>query len=80
MYYSELQKETEVAGRYVLKECKGSASFGEVWLAEDRELGIDVAIKLYVSFDQKGQSEFKDEYKVAYGGLSAMGLAMSKQP
>ena len=67
MYHSDLQKGTEVAGRYVLKECKGSGSFGEVWLAEDKELGIDVAIKLYISLDQKGQNEFKDEYKVAYG-------------
>lgn len=67
MYYSELQKGIEVAGRYVLKECKGSGSFGEVWLAEDKVLGIDVAIKLYISLDQKGQNEFKDEYKVAYG-------------
>lgn len=30
-------------------------------------MGIDVAIKLYISLDQKGQDEFKDEYKVAYG-------------
>ena len=67
MYYSELQKGTEVAGRYVLKECKGSGSFGEVWLAKDKVLDIDVAIKLYISLDQKGQDEFKDEYKVAYG-------------
>lgn len=63
----ELKSGTIVAGRYRLIECKGSGSFGEVWMAEDTELGIDVAIKIYISLDQKGQNEFKDEYKVAYG-------------
>lgn len=67
MYGPELKQGTTIAGRYTLKEYKGSGSFGEVWLAEDSELGIDVAIKLYISLDQKGQDEFKDEYKVAYG-------------
>ncbi|MCM1036121.1 MAG: serine/threonine protein kinase [Bacteroides sp.] len=67
MYESELSPGTTIAGRYILKEYKGSGSFGEVWLAQDSELGIDVAIKLYISLDQKGQDEFKDEYKVAYG-------------
>ncbi len=67
MYGPELKQGTTIAGRYTLKEYKGSGSFGEVWLAEDCELGIDIAIKLYISLDQKGQDEFKDEYKVAYG-------------
>lgn len=63
----ELRQGTMIADRYRLKEYKGSGSFGEVWKAEDTELGLDVAIKLYISLDQNGQSEFKDEYKVAYG-------------
>lgn len=63
----ELNPGTLVDGRYMLKECKGNGSFGEVWLAEDTKLCIDIAIKLYISLDQKGQDEFKDEYKVAYG-------------
>lgn len=63
----ELQQGTVVDGRYLLKEYKGSGSFGEVWKAEDTELGIEVAIKLYISLDQNGQSEFKDEYKIAFG-------------
>lgn len=67
MYGPELKEGTVIAGRYTLKEYKGSGSFGEVWLAEDNELKIDVAIKLYISLDQKGQDEFKDEYKVAHG-------------
>lgn len=67
MYESELKQGTTIDDRYILKEYKGSGSFGEVWLAEDNKLGIDVAIKLYISLDQKGQDEFKEEYKVAYG-------------
>jgi len=67
MYGPELKQGTTIDNRYTLKEYKGSGSFGEVWLAEDSALGIDVAIKLYISLDQKGQDEFKDEYKVAYG-------------
>lgn len=67
MSTSELKPNMKIADRYILKEYKGSGSFGEVWKAEDSELGIDVAIKLYISLDQSGQSEFKDEYKVAYG-------------
>lgn len=67
MYGPELKQGTTIDNRYTLKEYKGSGSFGEVWLAEDSALSIDVAIKLYISLDQKGQDEFKDEYKVAYG-------------
>lgn len=64
---AELDKGTIVDGRYELKEFKGSGSFGEVWLAHDNELDVDVAIKLYILLDNKGQQEFKEEYKVAYG-------------
>lgn len=67
MHEPELSQGAIIANRYVLKKWKGSGSFGEVWLAEDTELRIDVAVKLYISLDQKGQDEFKDEYKVAYG-------------
>lgn len=58
---------TIVANRYELKEFIGSGSFGEVWLAQDLTLEIEVAIKLYITLDSSGQSEFKDEYRVAYG-------------
>ena len=49
MSTSELKPNMKIADRYILKEYKGSGSFGEVWRAEDSELGIDVAIKLYLA-------------------------------
>ena len=45
----ELQIGQKVNNRYQLKEYKGSGSFGEVWLAYDEYLNIDVAIKIYFS-------------------------------
>lgn len=74
---AELQKDTIVADRYVLKQFIGSGSFGEVWRAEDKELGFDVAIKLYITLNQQGLSEFKYEYKIAYGLIHENLLAAS---
>lgn len=64
---SELQSGTLIGGRYELKKFKGSGSFGEVWLATDTSLGIDVAVKVYISLDKSGVEEFVREYKTAYG-------------
>lgn len=44
---SELKIGTKVKDRYILKELRGSGSFGEVWLAYDDVLGADIAIKIY---------------------------------
>lgn len=62
-----LQSDTLFDGRYRLIERKGSGSFGEVWLARDEQLDLEVAIKIYIALDDRGVEDFKSEYKVAYG-------------
>lgn len=62
-----LQPGIKIKGRYTLKKYIDRGSFGEVWLAYDEYLTMDVAIKLYISLDNKGIDEFKNEYKTAYG-------------
>lgn len=52
--------------RYLLKEFKGSGSFGEVWLALDQQTEVDVAVKIYVAMDSHGLSEFKKEFQVSF--------------
>ncbi|MDE6272063.1 MAG: serine/threonine protein kinase [Muribaculaceae bacterium] len=64
---AELTQGTIVNDRYQLLEYKGRGSFGEVWLAHDNVIGIDVALKIYISLDQRGVDEFKSEYKTTLG-------------
>ena len=61
----EIQSGDEVNGRYVLKECKGRGTFGQVWLAYDRAVDEDVAIKFYVALDHKGREAFIQEFRIA---------------
>lgn len=63
----ELKVGLVINDRYRLIQYIGSGSFGEVWMARDLEENKDVAIKLYLSLDEKGREEFLSEYKVAYG-------------
>ena len=53
--------------RYRLIEMKGRGSFGEVWLAHDEHLDMDVAIKVYIALDDRGVADFKSEYKTTFG-------------
>ena len=57
-----LQKNTILNERYALLHQLGKGSFGEVWLAKDLQLGIEVAIKVYVALDGNGCKEFGREY------------------
>lgn len=64
---TDLKIGTKVKDRYTLKEYKGCGSFGEVWLAHDEVLDMDVAIKIYISLDSNGVEEFKSEYLTTQG-------------
>lgn len=61
----EICPDTEINGRYVLKQSKGRGTFGQVWLAYDLATDEYVAIKFYVALDQKGREEFIQEYRIA---------------
>lgn len=57
-------KENDIINnRFKLIRSIGRGSFGEVWLAEDNILGIQLAIKIYIALDSKGLEEFKSEFK-----------------
>ena len=64
---SDFKTGTSIKDRYILKEFKGSGSFGEVWQAHDEILDCDVAIKIYISLDPRGVEEFKSEYITTQG-------------
>ena len=63
MQYTEGQL---LDGRYVLNRFIGSGSYGEVWVATDRATELEVAVKIYLSMDPQGLSDFKKEFKVSF--------------
>lgn len=52
--------------RYQFERFVGSGTFGEVWVAIDKATDIEVAIKVYVSMDEKGLEEFKKEFQISF--------------
>lgn len=54
---------TIINDRFKLLRQIGRGSFGEVWLAEDTILGIQLAVKIYIALDSRGLEEFKSEFK-----------------
>jgi len=62
----EITIDTLFHGRYRMLELKGRGAFGEVWLAEDEDLDMKVAIKIYIALDPKGLDDFKAEFKTVY--------------
>ena len=62
----QLEEGTIFDGRFCLKEWIGAGSYGEVWLAVDRQTDVEVAIKIYVSMDSQGLEDFKKEFKVSF--------------
>ncbi len=55
-----------VDGRYRLQFFIGSGSFGEVWVANDIQTDMEIAIKIYISMDQHGLEEFKKEFQLSF--------------
>lgn len=61
-----LEQGLKLNDRYVLIKKIGEGSFGEVWVAEDTFVGIDVAIKVFMAFDPKSLEDFKEEFRITF--------------
>lgn len=62
----QYQKGYKFDDRYELIQFVGSGSFGEVWVAYDIETDVEVAIKIYISMDAQGLSDFKKEFQLSF--------------
>ena len=55
-----------IAEHYQLLKQLGQGNFGNVWLAHNMLVDIDVAMKFYGTLDEKGIEDFRNEFKIAY--------------
>lgn len=62
---SELIQNNMQINNFIIDTYLGAGQFGEVWKAVDMQTQQSVAIKFYVSLDQKGRNEFFKEYELA---------------
>lgn len=62
----QYEKGYKIDGRYELIQFVGSGSFGEVWVAYDIETDVEVAVKIYISMDAQGLSDFKKEFQLSF--------------
>ena len=63
---NEMRKDEILDGRYRLIEKRGRGSYGEVWLARDLQINIDVAVKIYFALNDKGNEELRDEFETSF--------------
>lgn len=61
-----LEQGLKLNDRYVLIKKIGEGSYGEVWVAEDTFVGIDVAIKVFMAFDPQSLEDFKEEFRITF--------------
>ena len=62
----DLHEGLKFHNRYKLLKKLGAGAYGEVWLAHDDVMDLNVAIKVYIALDEKGLEVFKADLKTTY--------------
>lgn len=80
MFSAETRSDTPSAGRYLLRRRLGQGAAGEVWSAEDPQIGRNVAVKLLKvpeALSERGRAEWERRFLLearAAGRLSHPGI------